>query len=183
MKILISACLLGIPCRYDGKAKPQPWAEALAARHDLVPVCPEQLGGLPTPRAPSERRGDRVVMNTGADVTEQYRRGAEAALRLCRLTGCEAAILKERSPSCGGWGHGGAAEEKRRSGVRGEPCGRAFGLRNEKADFLAQIRDFCLTEGADCFTITTVKKRKHFRLVCVHIRQTCRKAGAQSYSV
>lgn len=75
MKILISACLLGIPCRYDGKAKPQPWAEALAARHDLVPVCPEQLGGLPTPRAPSERRGDRVVMNTGADVTEQYRRG------------------------------------------------------------------------------------------------------------
>ena len=101
MKILISACLLGIPCRYDGKAKPQPWAEALAARHDLVPVCPEQLGGLPTPRTPSERRGDRVVMNTGADVTEQYRRGAEAALRLCRLTGCEAAILKERSPSCG----------------------------------------------------------------------------------
>ena len=101
MKILISACLLGIPCRYDGKAKPQPWAEALAGRHDLVPVCPEQLGGLPTPRAPSERRGDRVVMNTGADVTEQYRRGAEAALRLCRLTGCEAAILKERSPSCG----------------------------------------------------------------------------------
>lgn len=101
MKILISACLLGIPCRYDGKAKPQPWAEALAGRHDLVPVCPEQLGGLPTPRTPSERRGDRVVMNTGADVTEQYRRGAEAALRLCRLTGCEAAILKERSPSCG----------------------------------------------------------------------------------
>lgn len=101
MKILISACLLGIPCRYDGKAKPQPWAEVLATRHDLVPVCPEQLGGLPTPRTPSERRGDRVVMNTGADVTEQYRRGAEAALRLCRLTGCEAAILKERSPSCG----------------------------------------------------------------------------------
>ena len=101
MKILISACLLGIPCRYDGKAKPQPWAEALAARHDLVPVCPEQLGGLPTPRDPSERREGRVVMNTGADVTEQYRRGAEAALRLCRMLGCEAAILKERSPSCG----------------------------------------------------------------------------------
>ena len=101
MKILISACLLGIPCRYDGKAKPQPWAEALAARHDLVPVCPEQLGGLPTPRAPSERRGDRVVMNTGADVTEQYRRGAACALRLYQLLGCKAAVLKERSPSCG----------------------------------------------------------------------------------
>ena len=101
MKILISACLLGIPCRYDGKAKPQPWAEALAARHDLVPVCPEQLGGLPTPRTPSERRGDRVVMNTGADVTEQYRRGAACALRLYQLLGCKAAVLKERSPSCG----------------------------------------------------------------------------------
>ena len=101
MKILISACLLGIPCRYDGRAKPQPWAEALAAKHDLVPVCPEQLGGLPTPRNPSERQENRVVMNTGADVTEQYRRGAEAALRLCRILGCEAAVLKERSPSCG----------------------------------------------------------------------------------
>ena len=101
MKILISACLLGIPCRYDGAAKAQPWAEELARRHELVPVCPEQLGGLPTPRNPSERQGDRVVMNTGADVTEQYRRGAEAALRLCRMLGCEAAILKERSPSCG----------------------------------------------------------------------------------
>lgn len=101
MKILISACLLGLPCRYDGASKPQPWAAALAQRHELVPVCPEQLGGLPTPREPSERRGGHVVMRTGADVTEQYRRGAEAALALCRLLGCEAAILKERSPSCG----------------------------------------------------------------------------------
>ena len=101
MKILISACLLGIPCRYDGASKAQPWAEELAWHHELVPVCPEQLGGLPTPRDPSERREGRVVMNTGADVTEQYRRGAEAALRLCRMLGCEAAILKERSPSCG----------------------------------------------------------------------------------
>ena len=101
MKILISACLLGIPCRYDGASKAQPWAEELARRHALVPVCPEQLGGLPTPRDPSERQEGRVVMNTGADVTEQYRRGAEAALRLCRMLGCEAAILKERSPSCG----------------------------------------------------------------------------------
>lgn len=101
MKILISACLLGLPCRYDRASKPQPWAAALAQRHELVPVCPEQLGGLPTPREPSERREGHVVMRTGADVTEQYRRGAEAALALCRLLGCEAAILKERSPSCG----------------------------------------------------------------------------------
>ena len=101
MKILISACLLGLPCRYDGASKPQPWAAALAQRHELVPVCPEQLGGLPTPREPSERREGHVGMRTGADVTEQYRRGAEAALALCHLLGCEAAILKERSPSCG----------------------------------------------------------------------------------
>lgn len=65
--------------------------------HELVPVCPEQLGGLPTPRHPSERQGERVVMDTGADVTEPYSRGAEAALRLCRLLHCQAAILKERS--------------------------------------------------------------------------------------
>ena len=101
MKIMISACLLGLLCRYDGASKPQPWVEALARRHELVPVCPEQLGGLPTPREPSERQGDRVVMDTGADVTEQYCRGAEAALRLCRMLGCKAAVLKERSPSCG----------------------------------------------------------------------------------
>ena len=101
MKILISACLLGVPCRYDGASRPQPWMEALAQRHELVPVCPEQLGGLATPRPPAERRGDAVVTASGADVTAQYRRGAEEALRLYRLLGCEAAVLKERSPSCG----------------------------------------------------------------------------------
>ena len=101
MKILISACLLGCRCRYDGGSKMHPAAAALAERHELVPVCPEQLGGLPTPRPPAERVGDRVLTAAGGDVTEQYRRGAEEALRLCRVTGCEAAVLKERSPSCG----------------------------------------------------------------------------------
>ena len=101
MKLLISACLLGCRCRYDGASKPLPQIAALAERHTLVPVCPEQLGGLPTPRPPSERRGDRVVTREGGDVTAQYRRGAEEALRLCRQLRCEAALLKERSPSCG----------------------------------------------------------------------------------
>lgn len=101
MKLLISACLLGCRCRYDGASKPLPWIAALAERHTLVPVCPEQLGGLSTPRPPSERRGNRVATRTGGDVTAQYRRGAEETLRLCRLLGCEAALLKERSPSCG----------------------------------------------------------------------------------
>lgn len=101
MKILISACLLGVRCRYDGAGKAYPGIEQLAQRHTLVPVCPEQLGGLPTPRPPAERQGERVTAKTGVDVTEQYRKGAEEALRLCRLFGCEAAVLKERSPSCG----------------------------------------------------------------------------------
>lgn len=101
MKLLVSACLLGCRCRYDGAAKPHPAMEALAEQHTLVPVCPEQLGGLSTPRPPAERQGDRVMTERGADVTEQYRRGAEEAARLCALLGCQAAVLKERSPSCG----------------------------------------------------------------------------------
>lgn len=101
MRILISACLLGTRCRYDGASKEHPLVKALAERHTLVPVCPEQLGGLPTPRPPAERQGGVVRTRSGIDVTDQYRRGAEETLRLCRLLGCEAAVLKERSPSCG----------------------------------------------------------------------------------
>ena len=101
MKILVSACLLGVPCRYDGASKAHGDVVRLAeAGHVLIPVCPEQLGGLPTPRPPAERRGGRVVTQSG-DVTEQYLRGAEETLKLCKLLGCEAAVLKERSPSCG----------------------------------------------------------------------------------
>ncbi len=103
MNILISGCLLGLSCRYDGKSKGLDKAliEKLQSRHTLIPACPEQLGGLPTPRNPSERIGDRVMMDSRTDVTEEYRRGAEQALYLAKLFGCEAAILKERSPSCG----------------------------------------------------------------------------------
>ena len=100
MRLLVSACLLGCPCRYDGASKPCPAVLALAERHELVPVCPEQLGGLPTPRPPAERREDRVVTQSG-DVTEQYRRGAAEAVRLAQLLQCDGAVLKEKSPSCG----------------------------------------------------------------------------------
>lgn len=99
--ILVSACLLGVRCRYDGGSKPQEPLLRLMEKYTLIPVCPEQLGGLSTPRLPSERIADRVVMNDGTDVTEAYRRGAEEALRLARLFGCRLAVLKERSPSCG----------------------------------------------------------------------------------
>lgn len=99
--ILISACLLGVRCRYDGGSKPQEPILRLMEKYTLIPVCPEQLGGLPTPRLPSERIGAQVVMKDGTDVTAAYRRGAEEALRLARLFGCRRAVLKERSPSCG----------------------------------------------------------------------------------
>ena len=70
-------------------------------QHTLIPVCGEILGGLPTPRVSAERQGERVVTADGRDVTAAYRRGAEEVLRLAERYGCKAAILKERSPSCG----------------------------------------------------------------------------------
>lgn len=100
-KLLVSACLLGAPCRYDGGSKPDERVRALTARFELIPVCPEQLGGLTTPRAPAERRADHVVTANGRDVTAEYVRGAEAALALCVRHGCKTAMLKEKSPSCG----------------------------------------------------------------------------------
>ena len=83
-KLLVSACLLGTPCRYDGKSKKNEAVCALAERFELIPVCPEVLGGLPTPRTPSERRGACVVRKDGRDVTAEYRRGAECALETAR---------------------------------------------------------------------------------------------------
>lgn len=100
-RILISACLLGEACRYDGKSKPNKAVLDLVTKCQLFPVCPEVLGGLPTPRKPSEIQGCRVVMVDGTDVTEQYTRGAERTLEIARENGCDIAILKARSPSCG----------------------------------------------------------------------------------
>ena len=102
--ILISACLLGVSCRYDGLSKPidENVIRALQKRYHLIPVCPEVMGGLPTPRIPAEVGCDRRVNRSdGIDVTENYKKGAMEALRLARLFGCHTAILKERSPSCG----------------------------------------------------------------------------------
>ncbi len=99
--LLISACLMGIPCRYDGKKKEYPELQALQDRYTLIPVCPEQLGGLATPRTPAERQNGLVVTAEGKDVTAQYSAGAEAVLQLAKALGCRKALLKERSPSCG----------------------------------------------------------------------------------
>ena len=101
--LLVSACLLGEACKYNGgnNALPSETLAALAAQYRLVPVCPERDGGLPTPRTPSERQGDLVVTRDGRDVTAAFVRGAELALTAARENGCRLALLKERSPSCG----------------------------------------------------------------------------------
>jgi len=97
----MSACLMGVNCRYDGGGKLVPQLKELMELAHIVPVCPEVLGGLTTPRTPSERVGDKVLMKDGTDVTAAFRRGADEALKLARLYGAEIALLKERSPSCG----------------------------------------------------------------------------------
>ena len=101
--LLISACLLGTDCKYNGgnNAMPEEKLAVLRERYRLVPVCPERDGGLPTPRLPSERLGERVLNRAGEDVTEAFRRGAAHALETAEREGCLIALLKERSPSCG----------------------------------------------------------------------------------
>lgn len=103
MNILISACLLGMACRYDGKSKSYPQMEKLVAHPQIhvIPVCPEQAGGLATPRPPAERCGDTVITSQGRDVTAQYKKGAREACRLAEMFHCSYAVLKEKSPSCG----------------------------------------------------------------------------------
>ena len=101
--ILISACLLGRDCKYSGgnNALSGEVLSALREKYKLVPVCPEEDGGLPTPRDPSERIGERVMSIAGRDVTAEYKTGAEIALRLAKENGCQVALMKEQSPSCG----------------------------------------------------------------------------------
>ena len=101
MKILVSACLLGANCRYDGGNNYRSQMLELLKEHTLIPVCPEQLGGLTTPRPPVEWQGDRAMNNQGTDCTMQFHRGAEEALRMALLYDCKLAILKAKSPSCG----------------------------------------------------------------------------------
>ena len=100
-KILISACLIGDKCRFDGHTNFTPIYKELLEKYELVPFCPEVEGGLPTPRKPSERKGDRVINNAGKDVTKNFQLGAEKALNICKYLNIKIAILKEKSPSCG----------------------------------------------------------------------------------
>lgn len=99
--VLVSACLCGLPCRYDGTVAPLPAALELVRQGRALPVCPEQLGGLPTPRPAIELRQGRACDQAGRDLTEAVARGVQAAADLASLADCEAALLKARSPTCG----------------------------------------------------------------------------------
>ena len=112
MEYLVSACLAGVGCRYDGGHCEIPEIRRLVSEGGALPVCPEQLGGLSTPRIPAKIVGDgsgeavwegqaRLIDAVGEDVTAAFVRGAQEAWKLARLVGAEKAILKERSPSCG----------------------------------------------------------------------------------
>ena len=111
-KILVSACLLGVSCRYDGKSKPNERVLKLLEKDDiiLIPVCPEILGGLPTPREGNElqnkasdiiKNKGKVKTKSGKDTTENFIKGAFETLRIAKLYNIKKAILKEKSPSCG----------------------------------------------------------------------------------
>jgi len=109
--ILISACLLGVNCKYDGKNNLKEEIIKHFNKKKIVPVCPEQLGGLATPRLPAEIKGGdgadvlngqaSVITVDGVDVTEEFIRGANETLKILKSLGITEAILKSRSPSCG----------------------------------------------------------------------------------
>lgn len=99
--ILISACLAGVKCRYNGQAKTDVELRKLVREGKAVAVCPEVLGGLSVPRMPCEIRNDRVYRKDGKDVTDAYLKGSQKALAICRKNHCTKAVLKEKSPACG----------------------------------------------------------------------------------
>lgn len=105
MKILVSACLLGIQCKYSGKSNQSESLWGKLQGHEVLLICPEQLGGLSTPRNPAEilftKDGIRVQTETGEDVTNSFLRGAEIAFQLAEEEGITLAVLKDGSPSCG----------------------------------------------------------------------------------
>jgi len=98
---LCSACLLGINCRYDGKNKLNKKVLRLTKKEILIPVCPEILGGLPTPREQAKQKGTKVITKSGKDVTKYFKKGAKEVLKVAKLFNAKEAILKQESPSCG----------------------------------------------------------------------------------
>ncbi len=102
--LLVSACLMGVACNHEGRGSWRSVVTELEHHYRLVPVCPEVLGGLTTPRPAAEIQGERVMNVEGHDVTSAYERGARSAVELAHAMGAERAVLKARSPSCGSAG-------------------------------------------------------------------------------
>lgn len=100
-KILVSACLLGLNCKYDGENNYSKDIDEFLKDYEVIPICPEIMGGLPTPRIAAERVDGRVVTKDGRDVTKEYIKGAKESLFLARKYNVKKALLKLRSPSCG----------------------------------------------------------------------------------
>lgn len=100
-KILVSACLLGVNCKYNGGNNSSDKVDEFLKEYEIIPICPEIMGGLPTPRVAAEQKGDKVITQDGKDVTKQYRKGADECLFLAKKYDVKKALLKLRSPSCG----------------------------------------------------------------------------------
>ena len=100
-RYVVSACLAGCKCRYDGSDNRFAPVERLVAAGLALALCPEELGGLETPREPCELRNGRVLSKSGSDCTQAFTQGAQKALKIALDAGCAAAIVKSRSPSCG----------------------------------------------------------------------------------
>ncbi|WPU67146.1 DUF523 domain-containing protein [Peredibacter starrii] len=100
-KKIVSACLAGFQCRFDCAHKEREEIRAMVEKGEAIAVCPEQMGGLPTPRTPAEQIGNKIISKTGTDVTAEYELGAHQALKMAELTGATEAYLKSRSPMCG----------------------------------------------------------------------------------
>lgn len=101
MNVIISACLLGMNCRYDGNGFQTDIYSKLKDKVNLIPVCSEQMGGLTTPRLPVEIKNSMAVNKSGEDCSEQFKKGAEEVLNIAKMYNCKIAILKSNSPSCG----------------------------------------------------------------------------------
>ena len=100
-KIIVSACLLGENCKYNGGNNKCDDVIKKKKKFEIIPVCPECFGGLPIPRVPSEIRDGRVYSKTGEDLTEAFLSGAEQTLYIAKEANAPCAVLKENSPSCG----------------------------------------------------------------------------------
>ncbi len=143
-KIIVSGCLLGCDCRYKGDNCRCDELFDLAKDHTLIPVCPEQLGGLSTPRDPAEIVGDKVISNHGKDVTYEYNKGAELALYIANVNNADAVVFKANSPSCG-------------KGIIYD--GTFTGNKTEGNGIAAEL---FLKEGFSVFTENDIKELKNF---------------------